>query len=83
LNYENKITFTLLIAALVIFIISYNKSQQKTEAAKADITAEELDRTILPIHEPDYPVSTVLERRKRKTMRMFLINNLNCENFHI
>ncbi len=60
---KNKITFTLLIAALVIFVISCNQSQQKTEATKADTTTGGIDRTILPIHEPDYPASTVLDAR--------------------
>ncbi len=60
---KSKITFTLLIAALVIFVISCNQPQQKTEATKTDTTTGGIDRTILPIHEPDYPESTVLDAR--------------------
>jgi hypothetical protein len=51
----------LLFSAIGAFTFSCNQPHPKTEASERKVTSGELDRTVLPIKEPNYPNDTTLD----------------------
>ena len=68
---ENKIKLTLLSLAIVVLLNGCQQS--KTSEAKVDSVTSEIDRTVLPIKEPDYPFDTTLDARNAKAPTAFSV----------
>jgi arylsulfatase len=64
-----KIKIPLLCLAIVVLLNSCQ--QPKTGDAKVESVAGEMDRTVLPIKEPDYPFDTTLDARNAKAPAHF------------
>jgi arylsulfatase len=69
---ENKIKFVSLSIAIVVLLNSCQQSRTSSEA-KVDSIASGLDRTVLPIKEPDYPFDTTLDARNAKAPTPFIV----------
>src|SRR6187431_2460783 len=63
-----KLFFTAIIAALSV---SCNQQQTNSATTEANTASGDLDRTVLPIKEPDYPEETILDARNAKAPARF------------
>jgi hypothetical protein len=59
--------------SLAVFALLSSCQQSKTGEAKVESLAGEMDRTVLPIKEPDYPFDTTLDARNAKAPPRFEI----------
>jgi arylsulfatase A-like enzyme len=66
---KKQVVLGMLAAGLVSTWACQNKQEQPTQGTKPE--SDSLDRTVLPIHEPDYPHSTELDVRNAKAPARF------------
>lgn len=60
-----------MLIAILMIIFSCAQQQQKTETTETQPTSGELDRTVLPVKEPNYPAISELDARNAKAPQRF------------
>src|SRR6476469_6182542 len=63
----------IILLGIVVVALLGSCQQSKTSEAKVESVAGEMDRTVLPIKEPDYPFDTTLDARNAKAPERFEI----------
>jgi len=66
-----KIKFTLLSLAIVVLLNSCQQSKTSEAKGESASNTNGMDRTVLPVKEPDYPFDTTLDARNAKAPARF------------